>query len=78
MGQSPHCPKREYVNYHFDLEGCPGDAFYMPESVIRGEYKLYSTNREPGLPCPGFKLYDFIEDKKDFANPDLRHPNVYV
>lgn len=78
MGQSPHCPKQEYVNYHFDLERCPDDAFPMPDSVVRGEYELYSPNREPRRPCPAFKLYDFVEDRKGFATADLSHPNVYV
>jgi hypothetical protein len=78
MGQSPHCHQEDFVKYQFDLEGCPDDAFRMPESVVRGAYKLHSTNRQPSLPCPGFQLYDFVEHKKGFANPDLIYPDVYV
>jgi hypothetical protein len=54
------------------------DAFAVADSVVQGEYKLYSSHREPRPPCPGFKLYDFLEDRKGFATADLGQQNVYV
>ena len=78
MGQSPHCPEQVYFNYHFELEGCPGEAFNLPDSAVRGEYKLRSTNRKSARPCPGFKLYDLVEENRGLANPDFIHPDVYV
>jgi hypothetical protein len=78
MGLSPHCPKQEYVKYESDLQGCPDEAFSLPDTVAQGEYRLSTASREPRPQCPGFKLYDLLEDRTGFATPDLGQRGVYV
>jgi hypothetical protein len=78
MGQSQHCSKEEYVDYQVRLQSCPDEGFRMPDSVVDGEFKLYSSDREVRPQCPGFKLYDYHEDRKGLAVPDVVRPDVRV
>ena len=78
MAQSPHCYKEEYIRYEFQLAGCPGEAFALPDTAAWDKYELTTSKSGAHPGCSDFKLYDLVEDQKGFANPDLRDNGIYV
>jgi hypothetical protein len=77
VAQSPHCPKAEYLEYEFQLQGCPSEAFSLPDTAAFDKYELTASKRRAYPACSGFKLYELVEDRKGLANPDVG-TDVYV